>query len=430
MFRTLFILTIVSIGTYYALQSSFYALLLYMWNAYFRPEDWVWTDLISNLHISYIAGCYVVLATLFSGKRLPMNGRIGLMMLFLIHTLLSTLLSEHFEYCWLYWVDFLKTIIITYLMIILIDDFSKFRLVLLVVALSLGLEASKQGWFYLLTSPGGANSNPIAFLGDNNGVAVGMLMLVPIIALLAQTTPRRWARLFYWLMLVGVLYRALSTYSRGGFLACIAMGSTYCLYSQKKLRMLFASTIIVAIVLPTLPDTFWNRMTTIQTYQEAEDTSALGRFHFWQVAREMAAAHPFLGVGYHGYNLSYDDYDSSQGKYGHLRAAHNSPLAVVAELGYLGLAIYMIIILSSLEACHRVRKLAATDPSLLDFSQSATALITSLLVFLVGGFFVTFQYQEMLWHFFGLTIVLTELANQHSSRPLKTYLSKAALAGC
>jgi hypothetical protein len=81
---------------------------------------------------------------------------------------------------------------IGYLMLMLIDDFVKFRAVLLVMALSLGLEGAKQGWFYLLTSPGGPNTNPIPFLGDNNGVAVGMLMLVPIFTLLAQTTPGKW----------------------------------------------------------------------------------------------------------------------------------------------------------------------------------------------------------------------------------------------
>jgi len=59
------------------------------------------------------------------------------------------------------------------------------------LAMFLGVEAAKQGWVFLITSPGYANANPIPFLGDNNGVAVGMLMLVPVIALLAQTTQRK-----------------------------------------------------------------------------------------------------------------------------------------------------------------------------------------------------------------------------------------------
>ena len=73
----------------------------------------------------------------------------------------------------------IKIIAITYILVIVTTDLERFRLVIAVMVLSLGLEQGKQGWFYLLTSPGGSNSNPVAFLGDNNGTAVGMLMLVP-----------------------------------------------------------------------------------------------------------------------------------------------------------------------------------------------------------------------------------------------------------
>ena len=428
MLRLLFVLTILIIGLYAALRNPFYAVLLYIWNAYFRPEDWVWIDFIRNLNLSYIIGCYLVGVTLLFEKRIVINARIGLIVLFLAHTFLCALLSEHFDYSWLYWLEFLKIITITYMMILHIDDFVKFRLILLTIALSLGLEASKQGWFYLLTSPGSPNSNPIAFLGDNNSVAVGMLMLVPIIALLAQTTPKRWACLFYWTILIGVLYRALSTYSRGGFLACIAIGSAYIIYSQKKFRAFFAMIIIMVIVLPLLPDVFWNRINTIQTYEEEKETSALGRLHFWQVALEMARAHPFLGVGYNSYNLSYDDYDFSQGNYGRQRAPHNSLFAVLAELGYPGLVLYMLIILSAFMACFKVRRVTATASLPLHFSQSAAALSTSLLAFLVGGFFLTLQYQEMVWHLFGLTIVLAKLTERHTSESTTNDLLKPGLA--
>ena len=317
MLRTLFVLIVVALGTARSLQGgAFYALLFYIWNAYFRPEDWVWTDFIGRLNLSFLIGIYVVFTSLFSGKTFVLNGRIVLICLFLIHTLLSTLFSEHFDYSWFYWQDFLKSTIITYLIIVLVDDFSKFRLLLLVMALSLGLEGAKQGWFYLLTSPGWANPNKIAFLGDNNLVAVGMLMLVPIIALLAQTTQRKWERPFYWVLLLGVLYRALSTHSRGGFLACLGLGVVYWIRSRQKFKVLLSMGIIIAVVLPALPDAYWNRMHTIETYEEVEEDSALGRLHFWAVAIEMAKANPFLGVGYQGYNPSYDDYDFSYRQYG------------------------------------------------------------------------------------------------------------------
>jgi probable O-glycosylation ligase (exosortase A-associated) len=425
MLRSIFVLILIAIGMYYALQSPFYALLFYLWYAYFRPEYWVWTDFLMSLPLSLIIGSYVLASAMFSGCRFIFNGRITLIFAFLIHTLISTLFSEHFKDSWLYWQDFLKSSIITYFIIALVDDFSKFRLALLLVVFSLGLEGAKQGLAYIITSPGGANMNPIPFLGDNNGVAVGMLMLVPIIILLAQTATRKWERPIYWVLLFGVLYRALSTYSRGGFLACLAMGSVYWIYSRQKVRALLVGGVVVSLVLATLPDTFWNRIRTIETYEEEGDASALGRLHFWGVALEMAKAHPFLGVGYNAYNLAYDNYDFSRGQYGRGRSVHNSFLAVAAELGYLGLALYSLILLTIMVSCHRLRYLISDNPSFLHIRQSAAALSTSVAVFLVGGFFVIFQYQEMLWHFIGFSIVLSELAKQ-SPFPTTTLLPSQA----
>jgi hypothetical protein len=40
----------------------------------------------------------------------------------------------------------------------------------------------------------------------------------------------------------------------------------------------------------------------------------------------------------------------------------------------------------------------------------ATALESGLVAFMVGGTFVPFQYIEMLWHYFGLTIALERVA--------------------
>jgi O-antigen ligase len=187
-----------------------------------------------------------------------------------------------------------------------------------------------------------------------------------------------------------------------------------------------AGGIVVLIVMITLPDNFWERMQTIQTYEEEEDSSALGRLHFWEVALAMAQAHPVFGIGYNAYNLAYDNYDFSHGQYGRGRSVHNAFLAVAAELGYVGLALYTLILLTALVSCHRLRYLPGTHPSSLLIRQSATALSTSFVAFLVGGFFVIFQYQEMLWHFFGLSIVLSELAERVPPHTITSPPSKAS----
>jgi putative inorganic carbon (HCO3(-)) transporter len=237
---------------------------------------------------------------------------------------------------------------------------------------------------------------------------------VPVIDFLAQTAQRKWARHFYRFLLVGVLFRAISTYSRGGFLACIALGAGYLFRSQQKFRVLIAMGVLLVVVLPALPDSFWDRMRTIQTYTEEE--SALSRLHFWKVAAEMANANPLLGVGFNAYNEAYDTYDFSHGRYGKGRSVHSSYYSIVAELGYTGLLLYGLIVFGAIRGCNRVHRLAKRGSIPAELGKSAFALEMSLFVFLCGGSFVIFQYNEMLWHFFGLTIVLEHLAARSAEK--------------
>lgn len=419
MLRQIFVLCIMIIGAYYSLQGPFYALLFYLWNAYFRPEIWLWNDFLRGADLSYIIGCYILIVTFLSRPKFILNNRTVLILLFLVQTFISVLVSPYYEYSWPFWMEFLKINIIGFLILILVDDFSKMRMVLLVIALSLGLEGAKQGWFYLLTSPGSPNTNPLPFLGDNNGVALGMLMLVPIIGLLAQTASSKWARPAYSILLIGVLYRGISTYSRGGFLACTALAVLYWLQSRRKFRSLIALLILMMIIVATLPDVYWNRMNTIQTYEENEDESALSRFHFWQVALVMAQAHPFFGIGFNAYNKAYDAYDFLQGRYGHMRSVHSSPLGVTGELGYLGLALYVLLLLCAFRSCSRVSKLVTSYPDLLHLKSTAMALRSGLSVFLIAGSFLPFQYNEMLWHYIFLSFTLDQVAHQAALEAIK-----------
>src|SRR4051812_28092766 len=115
MVRSVLVLAFITVGAYYALQGPFYGLLLYIGNAYFRPEEWVWSDFVRSLHLSLVSGVYLILASLFSGQKLVWNGRITLLWLFLFQAFLSTLFSEQSAYCWSYWLEFFKVLVITHL---------------------------------------------------------------------------------------------------------------------------------------------------------------------------------------------------------------------------------------------------------------------------------------------------------------------------
>jgi hypothetical protein len=64
MLRTIFVFVLVAVGAVYAVQVPLYARFFYIGNAYFRPEQLVWTDLIGTLNLSYPSAAWLLLTAL------------------------------------------------------------------------------------------------------------------------------------------------------------------------------------------------------------------------------------------------------------------------------------------------------------------------------------------------------------------------------
>src|SRR5262249_44502939 len=277
-----------------------------------------------------------------------------------------------------------------------------------------GIEAAKQGWANLILNPGGSNMNEHPMLGDNNCVAVGMLMLVPTLTALATTATRKWERWIGRFMAIGVMNRAITTYSRGGFLAFIGLGLMYVLRSTKRVPAIIGISVAAALILPVLPNEFWDRMNTIKPPDQIEeqDESARGRLHFWNVAITMANDRALVGVGCNSYNAVYDRYDDSGGWYGHNRSVHSTWFGILAELGYPGFILFIAQLGLAFKACRRARRAAKVGPQYAALGQFAFALEGGLVAFMIGGTFLPFQYTEMYWHWIGLSIALDGLARE------------------
>ena len=421
MLRALFVIAIILFGIRMSMRGPFYALLLYLWWAYFRPDYWLWYDFVSQLNLSLFVGIIVLVGTVFSGRKLQFGNGAAFMLLMAGQGLISTIFSPAFSYSFPYWQDFAKSTIISVLLVTLVDDEKKLRTTLGVIALSLGLEATKQGWATFFRNPGGANYNDHAALGDNNSVAVGMLMLVAFMVALARTTPlySKYETHLFRFMSVGCLYRSISTYSRGGFLALGAFGIHYLVFSKKKLQTLAGVAIVALLIYPVLPQAFWDRMNTIPTgteeIQTSEDNSTRTRLHFWRVAIAMANANPFTGIGHNAYNVRYNEYDFLHGQYGRVRSVHSSWFGVLAEYGYLGLFLFVGIIANAFITCRRAQHQAKRHPELKNLGAFANGIERALVAFVIGGSFVIFQYTEMLWHTLALSIVVGRLVRERAA---------------
>lgn len=415
MLRTIFVIVIILTGTVYAAQGPFYALLFYLWNAYFRPEEWIWTDWLSGLNLSFAIGVYLVVRTIGAMPGLKVNLRTSLIWLIAGQAVIGTIFSEHPERSYAFLNGFIKVLIISYLIVVLVDTRQKLRLTLIVISVSLGFETVKQGWANLILYPGSQNNNSIPFLGDNNGVALGTMMLAPIVFALAGVATKRWERLGFRLAGIGILYRGLSTYSRGGFVAAAALAALTFLRSEHKVRAMFAIVVLAVASTAVMPQAFWDRMDTIRAPTQDLDTSAAGRLHFWKVAVDMAAQNPVTGVGLNGFLASYQSYNRS-GQFSGDRAAHSIWFGILADLGYPGLFLFVAIWSISVFSCWRVQR-RCTNEEQRELRLYATALMTSLIVYGVAGSFLSHHYNEMAWHFFGLSTALHLVAMAEARSP-------------
>jgi probable O-glycosylation ligase (exosortase A-associated) len=335
-------------------------------------------------------------------------------------SLMSTLTSTRDDYAFPFWIDFAKTITVSYLISVLITNMVQFRTVVLVICYSLCFEAAHQGWFSLILNPGGHNDNRMVMLGDNNAVAVGMMMMVPLFIALARTSEHWWEKWLHYFMMVGVAYRGISTYSRGGFLAGVTVTLIYVSRSDRKLRSAVAAVVVAGALLSVLPEDFWIRMSTIPTSQEmvedvAEgntetDSSQRGRLHFWRVAIDMAVANPMFGVGLNAYSRLYNQYDFSDGLYGGRRSVHSLWFGILSELGIPSFLLFLLMLTLAVGACGGVARQARKGELPKDFYFFAVAVQTGFAALIVGATFLPFQYTEILWHFVGLSMALRAVA--------------------
>jgi O-antigen ligase len=92
----------------------------------------------------------------------------------------------------------------------------------------------------------------------------------------------------------------------------------------------------------------------------AANWAIVERMAHWQAALAMFAAHPLVGVGIGQYAAVYEDYFLT-GWVDPLGHAHNYYLNVLAEVGAVGLAIYLVMVISWIALALRLA-CTASDP--------------------------------------------------------------------
>ena len=430
-----------------AMKSSFIASLLYWWFGIFRPQEWIWWD-VSSLRLPLLAAAIFIPPALFRGFRPRLDNKLAIYMVtWYLLALVGSLSVGCIGVGPL--ADATRNLAILILVVLiterLIHNKQKLLYLVAIVGLSLGFHAGKTGINNLLS--GGSSSYGISNLtglfSGSNAFAMGSGMLVFYIIftyqqiknpLSLQLLPKflqakpilrkliKWALL---IMIIGTIYNVISLFSRGAALATfaglLAMGVLH--PKRKEIFAIGIPLILIALIFIPLPDGYEERISSVFEEQEDLDNSAASRPHFWGIAAAIAQDHPF-GIGPGCYMDFYNDYDPTNGQYGMYRSVHSSHFQILAESGYLGILLWIMLIFTAWSRQLKIRKLSITAANKLSnpvfYGNAATMLFCSQVVFVLGGSFYEWAHNDIIWLSWGITIALERMLNKELNNNQKT----------
>jgi probable O-glycosylation ligase (exosortase A-associated) len=240
--------------------------------------------------------------------------------------------------------------------------------------------------------------------GNPNDLALTLNLLIPIAGALFFTSRRVLARAVAAGALLLSIPAVIVTFSRAGFLTlcAIAIASLVCFVRRRAPGPAVAVLAVTCGVMPFLPAGYLDRLNTITDIEADRTGSAVGRWTDYQLALQLIARNPVLGVGM-GQDILALDQIRSQPTW---RSVHNAYLEYAVDLGVPGLLLFVALLVASVRNARRVEVRAAREPALRDLGILASGVRIALLAFVVGAFFHPIAYQFYFFCVAGLAVAL------------------------
>jgi putative inorganic carbon (hco3(-)) transporter len=383
--------------------------LMWCWLSYMNPHRLSWSFAYS-MPFAMIVAATTLAGFLASNDRKPMprTRETYLLMVIWMHFVLTTALSMNQAYAWDYLLKVSKILLFTFLPLLLLQDVLRLRLMLMVIALSIGFYGLKGGIWAIVTGGGNRVMMPDdTMLGGANGAGLALNIAIPLLLYLSYDEPNFWLRRLLKITFVFSIPATLFTYSRGAVLGLIAIVLVLAAKSRYFVRAVLGLAILAVFMVNFAPPQWTNRMETIQNYEE--DNSAMSRIEAWKIAYGLGMDHPFFGGGFGSVGLAEVALKYNPGKGGY--NSHSIFFNVLGEHGLLGLILYLSLIGCCILTLRKVRRARPTRPPdwVLNYSH---ALEVAFVGYLVTGAFLSAAYIDLFYHLITATILLKVLADR------------------
>jgi O-antigen ligase len=239
---------------------------------------------------------------------------------------------------------------------------------------------------------------------QNSGdFGIEMTIFLPLSIFFIIALRRYWGRLkliFFALLPITAVIGIVASSSRGAIVGGCAAALWMLAKSRYKTRAFLALAFVAATVLIIIPPEQMARLAA-----SGEDNSSIERIDRWNLAIELGNRYPLLGVGYQNwgfYIVNSGEVNAGPG------LPHNVFCDALAELGYSGLVVFLLLIWATFYTNHRTRQRSnrALGPRSFPYYM-AHGLDAALVGFLVSGSFVSVLYYPFFWINLAMTTALS-----------------------
>ncbi|MFZ1699205.1 MAG: O-antigen ligase family protein [Pyrinomonadaceae bacterium] len=236
--------------------------------------------------------------------------------------------------------------------------------------------------------------------GNPNEMAMHFVMMTPIVIALGVAAASKFWRVIYFAMAGLFVAANMVTFSRGGFIGLIACLGVLAwkLGRRQRLGVTIASIVVGGAAMIAAPGNYGLRMLSIFIPGLDAVGSSDQRQALLIRSLQVTARNPWgIGIG----NFPIVGYQNL--------VSHNAFTQVSSELGLLGLAAYLIFIVSPF------RKLGAIERSLFDaddhswYYYLAIGLQASIVGYLVSSFFASVAYNWFIYYLIGYAVAFRRI---------------------
>jgi probable O-glycosylation ligase (exosortase A-associated) len=387
----------------------FFGLLVYGWLAYMRPQDMAWgasriMPLSQWVAIALVAGLLVALGR---ERWLTLKAQTVLLLLLagwisitVVTAVLPDVSGEMYGYYW-------KAIAISVLTTGLVIDRRRFRVLVMVIAFSIGFLGAKRGLIGLWHQGMHYYDGPGGFMSDNNSFALALNMILPLLAAIILTEKQRLLKIAAGVVAALCTATILFTFSRGGMLTLAVIAPLLVWRSRHRVAVTLLIALGLAGFLALTSDRFTQdyveRAQTISEYEQ--DQSAQGRLNAWKTSWLVFLDYPAFGVGPNNLEVVFRAYSPEPDRF---RVSHNAYLQILCECGLPALLLFVAAIVAALWDLRRTRR----ESRLPWVEVYARMLQISILAYVVGSMFLSVAYSELLYQLIAMSVSLAVIARR------------------